>query len=245
MTAGAVAMAALPLATISFLGLSASATATMLLKLTHPVFAAAALFFTTLLMIGCFARARALVVIRANEIELAERDETVSLLLREFEDKAADWLWETDAARRVVRASPRFAWATGHDPVTINGKPFLQLLAGEAWDSGKFSSGLHQLVRPAEGPRRVPRPAGPGPGQGRDSAGGRSPPARATTSAARSSGFRGVGSDVTEARASADQINRMARYDTLTGLPNRLLLNETLGARDGRCRQMGLALRAS
>jgi diguanylate cyclase (GGDEF)-like protein len=41
-------------------------------------------------------------------------------------------------------------------------------------------------------------------------------------------GFRGVGSDVTEARKSADKISKMARFDTLTGLPNRLLLNETL-----------------
>jgi diguanylate cyclase (GGDEF)-like protein len=41
-------------------------------------------------------------------------------------------------------------------------------------------------------------------------------------------GFRGVGSDVTEARESTNKINRMARYDVLTGLPNRLLINETL-----------------
>src|SRR3546814_2952336 len=41
-------------------------------------------------------------------------------------------------------------------------------------------------------------------------------------------GFRGVGSDVTERRASTDRINRMARFDTLTGLPNRLHINETL-----------------
>jgi diguanylate cyclase (GGDEF)-like protein len=41
-------------------------------------------------------------------------------------------------------------------------------------------------------------------------------------------GFRGVASDVTEARESANKISRMARYDTLTGLPNRLLINETL-----------------
>jgi len=42
-------------------------------------------------------------------------------------------------------------------------------------------------------------------------------------------GFRGVGSDVTEAHRSADKINRMARYDTLTGLPNRLHITEALG----------------
>jgi diguanylate cyclase (GGDEF)-like protein len=41
-------------------------------------------------------------------------------------------------------------------------------------------------------------------------------------------GFRGVGSDVTEQRASADRIAHLARFDALTGLPNRLYLNETL-----------------
>src|SRR3546814_7151963 len=41
-------------------------------------------------------------------------------------------------------------------------------------------------------------------------------------------GFRGVGSDVTEKRATAEQIAKMARYDNLTGLPNRLSLNEDL-----------------
>src|SRR3546814_16729261 len=42
-------------------------------------------------------------------------------------------------------------------------------------------------------------------------------------------GFRGVGSDVTEQRASAEQIARVARFDNLTGLPNRLHLTEDLG----------------
>jgi len=42
-------------------------------------------------------------------------------------------------------------------------------------------------------------------------------------------GFRGVGSDVTEARESSDKIAHMARYDTLTGLPNRMMLTEALG----------------
>ncbi|MFX6311430.1 hypothetical protein ABTF78_20060, partial [Acinetobacter baumannii] len=79
-------------------------------------------------MIGCFSRARALVLIRAGEISLAERDETVSLLLREAEDHGADWLWETDAGRRVVRASSRFAHSVGLDPVSINGKSLLQVL---------------------------------------------------------------------------------------------------------------------
>ena len=42
-------------------------------------------------------------------------------------------------------------------------------------------------------------------------------------------GFRGVGSDVTQQRESSEKIAYLARYDTLTGLPNRLMLNEALG----------------
>ena len=238
MTASAVAMAALPLATLGFLGIVGGATAMLLHWSAGPVVAGAALFFTGLLMVGCTARARALVVIRAGEIAMAERDETVSLLLREFEDKAADWLWEADAVRRIVRASPRFAWATGHDPVTINGKPFLQILAGEAWEEGQFHAGLHALADKLKGREAFRDLLVPVFVKGEqrwweiaasprfDEKGGYL-------------GFRGVGSDVTEARASADKINRMARYDTLTGLPNRMLLNETLAAAMGDADKWG------
>ena len=107
MTASAVAMAALPMATLSFLGILGAAIMAMLLLLGSPLLAAATALFVGLLMIGCFQRCKALVVIRASEIGLAERDETVSLLLREFEEEDGDWLWETDSARRIVRASPR------------------------------------------------------------------------------------------------------------------------------------------
>ena len=227
MTAAVVAMAGLPMATIGFLGVVGTATTTLLYWHSGVGVACAALFFTSLLVIGCFSRARALVVMRANEIELAERDETVSLLLREFEDKAADWLWETDAGRRVVRASPRFAWATGHDPVTINGKPFLQILAGEAWESGKFAQGLHQLADKLKGREAFRDLLIPVHVKGEQRWWEIAASPRYDEKGA-FLGFRGVGSDVTDARASADQINRMARYDMLTGLPNRLMLNEAL-----------------
>ncbi|BCA57276.1 putative bifunctional diguanylate cyclase/phosphodiesterase [Sphingomonas sp. HMP6] len=227
MTASAVAMAALPLATLSFLGILGAAIATMLFFVTGPVLAAAVMLFTALLMIGCFTRARALVVIRAGEIALAERDETVSLLLREAQDHSADWLWETDAARRIVRASPRFAHSVGLDPVSINGKSLLEILAGPTWEAGNFAAGLRTLAEHLKGrvgfrdvllPVRVDDTE------------------RWFEIAANPRidergafiGFRGVGSDVTEQRASADKINRMARFDTLTGLPNRLHINEAL-----------------
>ncbi|MEG3088194.1 EAL domain-containing protein [Sphingomonas sp. PB4P5] len=228
MTASAVAMAALPLATMSFLLILGTAVAAMSWSVIGPLFGAAILLFTALLLIGCFSRGRALVVIRAGEIALAERDQTVSLLLREFEDHSADWLWETDAQRRIVRASPRFAQSVGLDPAVVNGMSFLQVLAGSTWEAGNFAPGLRLLAEKLKGrepfrdlvlavtvgdeERWWSIAASPR----HDEGGG-------------FIGFRGVGSDVTEQRASNDKINRMARFDALTGLPNRLLINEGLG----------------
>lgn len=156
-----------------------------------------------------------------------EQTETVSLLLREFEDAGSDWLWQVDANRRITKASPRFAHAAGRDPGELEGVSILQLLAGEHWSTGKFPPALHDLANrlnrkesfasllvPVTLDERVrwwELSASPS----YDSAGS-------------FIGFRGVGSDVTEQRASADRIAHLARFDALTGLPNRLYLNETL-----------------
>lgn len=227
MTAGAVAMAPLALATIAFLGgLGLAATVKLLVNGSYAAAAATSLF-TVMLIVICLSRARALVVIRASQMALAERDETVSLLLREFEANNADWLWETDAARRVVKVSPRFAYACGLDPVTIEGRPFLQVLAGPSWDTGEFAEGLRDLadkLKTRESFRDLRLPVVVD-GEERWWELAASP---RFDEAGTFCGFRGVGSDITEQRASADKIARMARFDTLTGLPNRLMVNETL-----------------
>ncbi|WP_423601902.1 putative bifunctional diguanylate cyclase/phosphodiesterase [Sphingomonas sp. MS122] len=238
MAASAVAMAALPLATIAFLAVLGGSAAISLALTTSPALGAASLVFTALLSIGCFTRGKALVVIRASEIALAERDETVSLLLREFEDKGSDWLWETDAQRRVVRANPRFAVSLGVDPKAINGMPFLQVLAGTAWESGNFAQGLREMaerLKKREPFRDLLLPVYvDGVERWWEMTG--SPRFNEEGGFL---GFRGVGSDVTEARESANKISRMARFDTLTGLPNRLLINETLALAMGEAEKWG------
>lgn len=156
-----------------------------------------------------------------------ERKETVSLLLREFEDAGADWLWQIDSQRRITHPSPRFAHAMGQEPETLEGVSILQLLAGETWETGNFPAALHELAN------RLNR---------KDSFANLLVPVKidererwwelsASPSFAPNGsfiGFRGVGSDVTEQRASADRIAHLARFDALTGLPNRLYINETL-----------------
>ena len=227
MTAAAVAMAPLALATALFLATMGIAGAVKVGLAGAHAAAGAMLLFTILLIVACVGRARTLVALRASEIALGERDETVSLLLHEFEQSGSDWLWETDGARRVVRASPRFAYALGLDPVTIDGMPFLQVLAGPTWEKGDFAPALHILAeklktRESFRDLAIPVVVDGVPRWWDMAASPRYDDAGAFL------GFRGVGSDVTDQRASAEQINRMARYDALTGLPNRLSIHEAL-----------------
>ncbi len=181
-----------------------------------------------LLMTGaCIVNARAYIERKLAEANLVEKNEVVSLLLREFEDTGADWLWQTDTSRRFTHVSPRLAHALGRPAEEIEGKPLLQMVAGESWNTGKFAAALHDLAE------RLKR---------RDSFSNMLVPVvingetrwwelSASPKMDESGtflGFRGVGSDVTAQRESAEKISHMARFDTLTGLPNRLQLTETL-----------------
>lgn len=165
---------------------------------------------------------------RLAEAAVTEKEEVVSLLLREFEENEADWLWEVDPARRLRAVSPRFAFALGRAQSDIEGKPLLEMIAGSTWESGQFPASLHDLAERLKnrenfstmlvqvsilGEERWWELSG---APMRDEQG-------------RFTGFRGVGSDVTEQRKSSEKIAYLARYDTLTQLPNRLQLTEALG----------------
>ncbi|MET1754626.1 EAL domain-containing protein [Novosphingobium sp. RD2P27] len=169
---------------------------------------------------------------------LQENEEVVSLLLREFEDSDADWLWEIDTTRRVRSASRRFAYALAREPQEAEGQYFLALLAGE----GKNPVAVHaSLIDLAERLNRresfsdllVQVTIGDTPRWWELSG------TPKTDEYGRFAGFRGVGSDVTAARLSSEKIAYLARYDTLTGLPNRLMLTEVLGKALEQARERG------
>jgi diguanylate cyclase (GGDEF)-like protein len=171
--------------------------------------------------------ARAQILFEVANTIVLEKSETVSLLLREFEDSGADWLWQTDTSRCATHVSPRFAYALGQEAKVIEGQPLLKLIAGDAWDQGQYPDALHNLAD------RLKR---------RESFSNLIVPVtiQAVTrwwelsASPRHAedgsflGFRGVGSDVTEQRVSADKISHLARFDTLTSLPNRLQLTEAM-----------------
>ena len=180
------------------------------------------------LSIATLRSAQSYIMYRRAEATLHEKSETVSLLLKEFEDASADWLWQTDTGRRLEHVSPRFAYALGLTVEELEGMPLLQAIAGDAWESGKFPPAMHDMAermkrRESFSAMIVPVVIG---GKRRWWELAASP---RIDENGRFMGFRGVGSDVTSEHQSASEIARMARFDNLTGLPNRLHLNESLG----------------
>ena len=189
----------------------------------------AVILFMVSTILGTVQVGRTYLVARIAEDGIAEKEDVVSLLLREFEENEADWLWEIDPKRRLQSVSPRFAFALKtENKRALEGQPLLELIAGPHWHSGNFPASLHDLAErlrnrenfsslivevSIQGEQRWWELSGT---PIRDERG-------------KFIGFRGVGSDVTERRASSEKIAYLARYDTLTSLPNRLMLTEALG----------------
>ncbi len=165
---------------------------------------------------------------RLAEASVIEKDKVVSLLLREFEENEADWLWEVDPARRLRAVSPRFAFALGRAQADVEGKPLLEMVAGRNWTNGQFPPSLHDLAERLKNresfPNMLVQVSILGEERWWELSG---TPMR--DEQGRFTGFRGVGSDVTEQRKSSEKIAYLARFDTLTQLPNRLQLTEALG----------------
>lgn len=182
---------------------------------------------TLLLMYGSLRGTHASILYEMSATVLQEKSETVSLLLREFEDSGADWLWQTDTSRCAIHVSPRFAYALGIAPSEANGQPLLKLIAGDAWETGKYPTNLHDLAERLKRREPFSNLILPVEINGNIRWWELSASARVSDSGA-FLGFRGVGSDVTEQRESEQKISKLARFDTLTNLPNRLQLTESL-----------------
>ncbi len=217
----------IPMACALFIIPVSLAAATALVLAGAPHLAGVAMVAGLLLSAFCIRFAQTHIRFRRAEETLHEKSETVSLLLREFEETSADWLWQTDNNRRLIHVSPRLAYALGATAEALEGVPLLQALAGDAWETGNFPKAMHDMAERMK--RRdsfsnliVPVTIGGKPRWWELSASPR------LDEQGKFLGFRGVGSDVTEQRATAEQIAKMARFDNLTGLPNRLSLHEDL-----------------
>ena len=228
MAAAAFSMSAIPLATCFYILMIGLCISTAMWMIGLGGVAVCGGVYTVGMVGACLFAGRSFVIHESAGLALAEKNEVVSLLLREFDDSGGDWMWQTDASKCLTHVSARFAFALGTEVDKLEAKPLLQILAGEAWDAGNFSAGLRELAEKLKKRENFSDLILPVTINGESHWWELSASPRYDERGV-FLGFRGVGSDVTAQRRSADKINHMARFDTLTGLPNRLQVNETLG----------------
>ncbi len=227
MAGSALVMSSLPASAIAFIIITGSASAVSFAIAGHWLMVGICLLFTIMLVVATIENGRMFLSSQLALAGYAEKSEVVSLLLREFEENEADWLWQIDSARRIRSASPRFAFALGCEPEELEGKSFIEMIAGASWETGLFPSSLHDLAEKLKRRESFSNLMVRVTIKGEERWWELSASPRMSDNGT-FEGFRGVGSDVTQQRESSEKIAFLARYDTLTGLPNRLMLTETL-----------------
>lgn len=243
-----VALSALPLATAGFLVMTGLSLSLTLVVYGMPIIAGVALAYMLALVASCLENGRSFLLHRMAESALTDREEVVGLLLREFDEGGGDWMWQIDASRCLTSVSKRFAAALDRNQQTMEGQPILRVLAGDSWETGSFPPSLHELSEKLRKRERFSRLLLPITLHGEQRWWELSGTPRVDDSGA-ITGFRGIGSDVTERHRSVDRINWMAHFDALTGLPNRAHLLESLNTavtesthRRGQCAFMMIDL---
>ena len=158
----------------------------------------------------------------------------------EFENSGRGWFWETDPLGTLSYVSQQLAEDFQCEPEALLGRQFTDLLsvdhASESSEERK-TLGFHLsarfpfsdvVVRPAS-QEDVHWSLSGNP---------------IFDERGRFLGFRGIGTDLTEQRKSEREISRLARFDSLTALPNRAMMRQTLeeALRNAAIRQKGCAL---
>jgi PAS domain-containing protein len=139
----------------------------------------------------------------ARKYAVEEANETIALLLSDFQDNASDWLWETDAEGDLRNVSTRFGEVAGRT-TGLNGSKFADLLtyAPPAFHDREAFRDVDVTLR-ADSKRHWRISGRPM----RDAEG-------------RFFGFRGVGSDVTDRVEAENRLAYLRDFDAVTGLAN-------------------------
>ena len=144
-------------------------------------------------------------------------------ILRSFEESGQGWFWETDRRGLITYISPKAARVLGRSADSLRGAPLREIIAtGEEAADAERALAFHLSAR-SQFQELELRAAAPGEERwwaltGRP----------VYDSYKNFCGFRGHGTDLTEQRRSEQQVSRLALYDSLTGLANRVQMSQAL-----------------
>ena len=161
--------------------------------------------------------------------------------IAEFENSGRGWFWETNFEGTLSYVSQQLADDFDCEPEDLLGRQFTDLLsvetAGFDANEERKTLGFHLSARfPFSDV--VVRPAAKSDIHWSLSGN------PVFDDRGRFHGFRGIGTDLTEQRRSEQEISRLARFDSLTSLPNRAMMRQTLeeALRNSAHRQKGCGL---
>jgi diguanylate cyclase (GGDEF)-like protein len=176
-----------------------------------------------------------------SAIRVEENNEVIKLLLRDFEENASDWLWETNASLELQHVSARLAQVAQKPAEHISGV-FPEALLGDITRfeqrAGSPLVKLNRYIADRSAFRDLVVPVIINGEERCWSLTGKP----ILNKLGRFAGYHGVGSDITAQRRSQEQIAFLARHDSLTKLPNRVLFNEVLHQAASRCHVEAVAL---
>jgi len=160
----------------------------------------------------------------------------------EFENSGRGWFWETDSLGTLSYVSRQLADDFQCEPEELLGRKFTDLLSVDVDHESQNSEerktlGFHLSARfPFSDVVVVPA--------SEEDVHWSLSGNPIFDQRGRFLGFRGIGTDLTEQRKSEREVARLARFDSLTGLPNRAMMRKTLdeALRNATHRQKGCAL---
>jgi diguanylate cyclase (GGDEF)-like protein/PAS domain S-box-containing protein len=150
-------------------------------------------------------------------------------ILRSFEETGEGWFWETDRRGQLTYISPKAAHVLGKAPEEVIGRPLTEIVHAAPRASGaERTLAFHLSARSAF--RDIELRAATGGGEeGEANERWWALTGRPVYDSYKNfCGFRGHGSDLTEKRRSEQQVSRLAHYDSLTGLANRVQMSRAL-----------------
>jgi diguanylate cyclase (GGDEF)-like protein len=154
-----------------------------------------------------------------SEAAVQEQSQLIGLLLRDFEESTSDWLWQTNAAGRLEDIPLVLDTSADTANFMTKGETLTSLF--EASESRTI---LETALSRRNGFRDVVLRVAGAPGEECWV----SLTGKPIFEASEFRGFRGVAADITQSKQIEDRMAHMAHYDGLTGLPNRVTMQEHL-----------------
>ena len=225
LAAGAFVLSPLPVAAVVFVVIFAASGIIACWQTGDHIFVAVGVLqtiYALIVILGTLAASRKATALLQSQAEAKRQERMMAVLLHDFEQNAAEALWETGLDGCVAHHSPRLAGLLGLAEHVLREHPFLELLSRIGADVAPLRA-VMESERPFKD-LRLSALATHGPRHW--SINGK----RLVDEDGRTAGWRGVIADVTEQVMAQERLQHLAHTDSLTGLANRFTLHGALRA---------------